>query len=131
MVKDTINFKNLLRGATSPQFLRTWYILSLMSATRGWHQDAPKKGAERHKMLKECGSRCFLQPKKEGFPVCAKNSDVPCQIDCRGVIAAKIRAKQYHHVELYQAIETLEKRYCGRRKRKKMKLSLTPPPRKV
>ena len=83
------------------------------SRTRGWREAAPKKGAERHQLKQQCGSKCFLQPETEGFPVCAKcvGDQCSCQIDCRGVAAANVRAHQYHHTNLYQAIDLL-KAHC-------------------
>ena len=37
-----------------------------------WSLIAPKRGVQRHQLKEQCGSQCFLQPDKEGFPVCAK-----------------------------------------------------------
>jgi hypothetical protein len=79
------------------------------SATRGWAQDAPRKGNERHRLKKEC----FLLPDTEGFPICPKCGDVcNCQLDCRGLTAAKVRAHQYKHTELYERIDQLLETKC-------------------
>jgi hypothetical protein len=61
-------------------------------ATRGWKNESP--GAhQRSVMLQRCGRKCFLGPKKS-FPICKKNT---CKVSSKGVYAAYIRARQYHH----------------------------------
>jgi hypothetical protein len=82
--------------------------------TRGWGEDAPKKGSERHQLHRECGDRCFLIPETEGFPICpsCREGSCQCKIDCRGLTAAKIRAHQYKYTELYDLIDQLEKSKC-------------------
>ena len=44
-------------------------------------------------MLKQCGKKCFLGPKKT-FPICIKNT---CKISSKGLHAAYIRARQYKY----------------------------------
>ena len=89
------------------------------SRTRGWSEDAPKKGYQRHQLKAQCGDRCFLLPETEGFPICPRCPGDPgdpcqCEIDCRGLAAAKIRAHQYQYTDLYEAIERLEQeKHCG------------------
>jgi len=82
--------------------------------TRGWALDAPKKGTERHQLKKECGDKCFLLPETEGFPICPKCVDATCncQIDCRGLTAAKMRAHQYKYTDLYDNIDQLMREKC-------------------
>ncbi len=58
---------------------------------RGWKREKPS-ARERTKMLKTCGRRCFLGPKKS-FPVCKKNT---CRVSRKGVYAAYVRARQTH-----------------------------------
>jgi hypothetical protein len=58
--------------------------------SRGWAKIAPRKGRERHTMYK-MNKNCFLKP-PESFPVCRRGSRKP---DCRGILAAYRRAKQY------------------------------------
>ena len=72
------------------------------SATRGWGAVFPTVGPQRRRVYSECGQDCFLlpNPHKPGaskFPICPKclGDSCACQIDCRGVVSAKIRAKQY------------------------------------
>ena len=56
----------------------------------GWSKLAPR-GRERTRMLRKCGRKCFLGPKKS-FPICAKGT---CKINTKGVYAAYIRARQW------------------------------------
>ena len=58
--------------------------------TRGWKNKKPGYH-ERTLMLKKCGRKCFLGPKKS-FPICKKNT---CKISSKGVYSAYIRARQY------------------------------------
>ena len=63
----------------------------------GWSKVAPV-GAERTKMFKDCGEKCFLGTKTPGdkahpdFPICAKDT---CDVDTKGVYAAYVRAKEW------------------------------------
>ena len=43
-------------------------------------------------MLKKCGKKCFLGPKKS-YPICTKNT---CKLNPKGIYSAFIRASQYH-----------------------------------
>jgi hypothetical protein len=60
------------------------------SATRGWKNEQPSYH-QRTVMLRKCGRKCFLGPKKS-FPICKKNT---CKISSKGVYSAYIRARQY------------------------------------
>ena len=62
------------------------------SVTRGWKKEKPGVH-ERTVMLKQCGTRCFLGPKKS-FPICTKKT---CQINPKGVHAAYGRAQQWKY----------------------------------
>ena len=62
------------------------------SATRGWKYLRPGYH-ERTVMLKKCGRKCFLGPKKS-FPICKKNT---CKVSAKGLHAAYTRARQYKH----------------------------------
>jgi hypothetical protein len=57
---------------------------------RGWSKEAPNS-KQRSRMLKKCGKKCFLGPKKS-FPICKKNT---CKRSRKGVYAAYVRARQY------------------------------------
>ena len=61
------------------------------SATRGWKKEKPGYH-QRTVMLKRCGRKCFLGPKKS-YPICKKNT---CKVSPKGVYSAYIRASQYH-----------------------------------
>lgn len=82
--------------------------------TRGWALDAPKKGRERHLLKEKCGDKCFLLPDTEGFPICPKcvEDQCTCAVDCRGLMAAKIRAHQYKYTDLYDSIDQLLETKC-------------------
>lgn len=57
---------------------------------KGWAKLAPDT-RQRTKMLKDCGERCFLGPKKS-FPICKKDT---CEVSDKGLWAAYIRARQW------------------------------------
>lgn len=83
------------------------------SRTRGWSVLAPQHGRQRHELKAECGNKCFLDPVNEKFPVCARHDiNKKCEISCRGITAAKVRARQYGYEDIYRKAEKLEKKYC-------------------
>jgi hypothetical protein len=60
--------------------------------------------------MEKCGSACFLMPKTEGFPVCAKLGETKkpkCNVDCGGILSAYRRAKQYKYTEVADAAKSL------------------------
>lgn len=61
----------------------------------GWGEIEPKRGAERAALKAKCGDPCFLRPKDNAFPICAKLSVTggECQVSCTGLAAAKNRAR--------------------------------------
>jgi hypothetical protein len=82
------------------------------SKTRGWGAAAPQRGTERHQLKKKCGSDCFLMPGKEAFPICASlRTGQGCKVDCRGIIAAKVRAGEWKYEHVKRAAQLLEKKY--------------------
>ena len=56
----------------------------------GWGRIAPQ-GHARTVMLRDCGRKCFLGPKKS-FPICAKGT---CKVNKKGLWAAYIRSRQW------------------------------------
>ena len=91
--------------------------------TRGWGAEAPRRGTQRHFLKEQCGDQCFLMPETEGFPICPKcyGDKCTCAVDCRGLLAAKIRARQYKYDDVARAAEELESKLdCpkGRRAKK-------------
>jgi len=79
--------------------------------TRGWDARAPTRGKERHQLHRECGDKCFLLPESEKFPICASprmtGGKSKCEIDCSGVLAAKIRAKQHGYDQISKKAEKI------------------------
>ena len=65
------------------------------SVTRGWKKEKPGYH-QKTIMLKKCGKKCFLGPKKS-FPICKKNT---CKVTSKGVYSAYIRARQYHKTKI-------------------------------
>lgn len=57
---------------------------------RGWSKQKPS-AAQRTKMMRNCGKKCFLGPKKS-FPVCKKNT---CKVSNKGLWAAYVRSKEW------------------------------------
>lgn len=74
------------------------------NVTRGWKNEKPSY-KQRTQMLKRCGRKCFLGPKKS-FPICKKNT---CNISKKGVYSAYIRARQYHHKNISKRAKKLLK----------------------
>ena len=60
---------------------------------RGWSEAKPSR-KQRTDMLKKCGKKCFLGPKKS-FPICSKNT---CKINRQGLHAAYVRAREYESI---------------------------------
>ena len=58
--------------------------------TKGWSKKSPGTRA-RTVMMKKCGKKCFLGPKKS-FPICNKGT---CKINPKGVYSAYIRAREW------------------------------------
>ena len=69
---------------------------------KGWKNEKPSTH-QKTVMLKKCGKKCFLGPKKS-FPICKKNT---CKISKKGVYAAYVRARQYHHKNISQKAKKL------------------------
>jgi len=80
--------------------------------TRGWAAEAPSRGRQRSELKEKCGSKCFLKSDTMAFPICPKcyNAICDCQIDCRGLTAAKARARQFGYTDVTEAIAKLEQR---------------------
>ena len=56
----------------------------------GWAKEAPQ-GHQRTVMLRDCGRKCFLGPKKS-FPICKKGT---CRVSSKGLYAAYVRAREW------------------------------------
>ena len=87
------------------------------SLTRGWSKASPRRGRPRHALMKKCGASCFLMPEHEKFPVCQKLSkrrkQSNCKLDCRGVMAAKMRAAQWKYPEIEERASMLYQKQCN------------------
>ena len=83
------------------------------SKTRGWSLVAPQRGKERQDLMNSCGAPCFLLPDKKGFPICQRITpkNKSCKVDCRGIHAAGIRAKEWGYSGVYAQTEKLKKQY--------------------
>ena len=80
------------------------------SPTRGWSAASPKRGTQRHQLRRVCGNKCFLMPKQEKFPICPRCADPTCDDctpDCRGILAAKIRASQWGYTAVREQADDL------------------------
>ena len=58
--------------------------------TKGWAKKSPGTH-QRTVMLRKCGKKCFLGPKKS-FPICNKGT---CRVNPKGVYSAYIRAREW------------------------------------
>jgi hypothetical protein len=84
---------------------------------QGWHDEAPKKGSERHQLP----AKCFLSPEDESYPICRRRSK---KISCKALKAAYMRARQQHRPDLATKAQTRAKLYrCDRRRIKKKRRS--------
>jgi hypothetical protein len=96
------------------------------SPTKGWRSQSPKRGKERSKMKKKCGSICFLRPKTNGYPICTSS----CKISCKGLAAAKIRSTQYKLISIQKYAEHLGRlnncKWSKKNVRKSVKKSRAP-----
>ena len=116
--KKRLFFQKASKGALPPHLVKraqTYKDTGRGSRTRGWAIDAPKRGTERHTLKEKCGNKCFLLPETEAFPICPKceGDQCTCQIDCRGLMAAKARAHQWKYTDLYETIDQLYDQKCG------------------
>lgn len=89
------------------------------SPTKGWRKASPRRRGQRRELRENCGTGCFLLPDKLKFPICRacrhQGSSVQCSCkrDCRGLLAAKIRARQWGYPEVARkAHEEAERTGC-------------------
>ena len=88
---------------------------------RGWIEFAPKHGRQRSTMRSKCGSKCFLKPSTNGFPICSRGT---CKHSCRGLLAAKIRAIQYGYSSIAISAQSIaHKNKCPWAKKRSRKVS--------
>jgi len=79
---------------------------------KGWGKVKPGSINRRRALRDECGDRCFLKPEEHKFPVCRglEHSKSKCIMDCRGVLAAKIRGAQWGHKDVVTKADKLAKK---------------------
>ena len=75
------------------------------TGTKGWRSASPKK---RSALKKKCGSKCFLSPKYNKYPICTMS----CKPDCRGIKSAKVRSGQYKNKSVMKLAKRMEKKVC-------------------
>jgi hypothetical protein len=87
---------------------------SLANPSYGWKLRSPQRGSARHLLHEKCGNKCFLQPEREGFPVCAKYelTAPSCKFDCGGISTAYRRALQYKYPLVAKKAKALSKILC-------------------
>jgi len=66
---------------------------------------------ERTVMKKNCGSKCFLSPSTNGFPICDPGT---CNINDKGVWAAYVRGREYASKKMRRKGKTHRKRQTKR-----------------
>lgn len=110
-----------LREETTQPFLRRRLKTQIRrkgegrgSRTRGWAAAAPQRGRPRKELMKKCGRKCFLYPEQLKFPICRKcyQGKCDCAIDCRGVTAAKVRAREWKYPQIAEAATEIERQKC-------------------
>jgi len=81
---------------------------------KGWKNQQPGYH-DRTVMMKKCGNKCFLGPKKS-FPICSRGT---CKLNKKGIYAAYIRAEEYktmRNQDKYRRISAKARRILGKRK---------------
>ena len=89
--------------------------------SKGWKMMSPQKGRERNRLMQDCGSKCFLEPRSKGFPVCQANrtrtAKTSCKIQCSGLLSAYVRSREWKHSKTSQkALRLAKKLRCSWRK---------------
>ena len=67
---------------------------------------SPTTQVKRRKLKDKCGSKCFLRPSTNSFPICAKNS---CTYNCKGLLSTKTRARQFNYSSIAAKAQRLER----------------------
>ena len=87
------------------------------SPTRGWKKMSPRKPSTRRSLKAKCGSKCFLLPSQNKFPIC----DAACNVSCKGLVAAKVRSAQWKYPGVYRkASAMVNKRGCTIKSRRRV-----------
>lgn len=75
--------------------------------TKGWHDQAPKRGKARTELKEKCGSKCFGAPNEKKYPICTSD----CKVSRKGTQAAYSRAKQQHNEAVARRVEKVQKQH--------------------
>ena len=67
-----------------------------------WHAPVYRKSYK-----KKYGSKCFLEPKRNKYPICSKG-----KISCKGLLAAANYARLNNRKKLTKKIKNLREKYC-------------------
>lgn len=79
-----------------------------------WSEVAPKTKVQRQNLIQICGSSCFLLPDQLKFPVCTPD----CKVNCKGLIAARVRARQWNYPEVDKKVsEYYKEANCSKNKK--------------
>jgi len=79
------------------------------SNLKGWKKSSPRSINPRRKLYSRCKSKCFLQPAKLKYPICSSKTKL-CKADCRALLAALVRSKQYKHKKISVKAKSLAKK---------------------
>ena len=76
---------------------RRVYNKNATDGVRGWEKVKPHSMGDRRKLMYVCGRKCFGDPKNLKYPVCPVhvNKKSECGPDCKGLLAAYIRSRQW------------------------------------
>ena len=76
-----------------------------------WTTVSAPKGKARHLLKYHCGAKCFLMPKEEKFPICPDYTvSRKCKPSCKGLLAAKRRASEWHYAGVRSKAVAMMKR---------------------
>jgi hypothetical protein len=107
MTKGNRSLKRLRRSRKS-SFIAS---RNVSRPSEGWRKSSPKLISQRRKLMRRCGSRCFMMPSQLKFPVCSKKND--CRISCAGLASAMIRSGQYKYPGVEKRAKKMFYRYCS------------------
>ena len=88
-----------------------------------WTTVSAPKGKARHLLKYHCGAKCFLMPKEEKFPICPDYTvSRKCKPSCRGLLAAKRRASEWHYAGVRsKAVAMMKRLKCKSKSKSKSK----------
>lgn len=80
--------------------------------SKGWSKQMPHRGAERRRLMKQCGAKAFLMPKTLKFPIvkASHGRSISCVTSSKGVLVAYRRAQQYGYPKIAKKAYNIAKR---------------------